>query len=375
MSVLPEAGTVSLARGIPAPSMLPVEALAEAARRAAEHHGGIAFNYGDPAGFAPLREWIAERHGVTPSRVVVTPGSLVVLHLLVRRLLPHRGRAIVEAPTYDRMLHLLRAAKADIATVDRTDEGLDVDALRDLLERGPRADFLYVLPTFHNPTGRTLSRQAREQLADLVIERRLTVIEDDAYGLLRLDGEPQPSLHTLLAERGGSELAVFMSSFSKSVAPGLRVGYAVVPDHLAEPLTALALSLYVSPPLFAQAQLFEFLASGRLDAHLEAVRELLRARRDALHDVLTSRLAGEARWTRPEGGYFLWLELLGPLDAATLAARARAAGVTFVPGAGFFAASGGERSARLSFSHPSVPEVRWAAERLAAAIAAAPVSG
>ena len=229
-SVLPEPGTISLARGIPSPEMLPVHALAECAARAVERFGDVALNYGDPAGFAPLREWLAERHGVSPSRVFVTPGSLVALNLIVRRLLEDPGRVLVEAPTYDRMLHLLGLAGAEIAPVPHDGDGLDPDALSALLKAGRHPEFVYVLPTFHNPTGRTLTRTARERVADIAVEHDLVVVEDDPYGLLRLEGEPLPTLHALLTERGRGDLGIFLSSFSKSVAPGLRVGYAVVPE-------------------------------------------------------------------------------------------------------------------------------------------------
>ena len=275
-SVLPEPGTISLARGIPSPEMLPVHALAECAARAVERFGDVALNYGDPAGFAPLREWLAERHGVSPSRVFVTPGSLVALNLIVRRLLEDPGRVLVEAPTYDRMLHLLGLAGAEIAPVPHDGDGLDPDALSALLKAGRHPEFVYVLPTFHNPTGRTLTRTARERVADIAVEHDLVVVEDDPYGLLRLEGEPLPTLHALLTERGRGDLGIFLSSFSKSVAPGLRVGYAVVPEALAAGIAELATSLYVSPPLLAQAQLFEFLDTGLLDGHVQAVCALLR---------------------------------------------------------------------------------------------------
>ncbi len=369
MSVLPDSGVISFARGIPSPEMLPVEAFVECSRRALDRHGHTALNYGAPAGFSPLREWIARGHGVDAARVIVTPGSLVAMNLLVRHLLPGPRRVIVEAPTYDRMLHLLAGTDADIVTVANTDAGIDIDRLRELLEAGRAPAFLYVLPTFHNPTGRTLDLAQREQLADLALEHRLVVIEDDPYGLLRLDGAALPSIHRLLNERGGHEFGIHMSSFSKSVAPGLRVGYAVLPERLVAPLQALATSLYISPPLFAQAQLFEFLDAGLLDRHLERLAGLLRPRRDALLDILGEGLPGGARLTRPDGGYFAWLDLPAPFDASHLAEQGRAAGVTFVPGAAFFAAGGGERSARLSFSYPSVEEIRAGAERLAALLA------
>ncbi|MEO8687249.1 MAG: PLP-dependent aminotransferase family protein [Solirubrobacteraceae bacterium] len=369
MSVLPEAGVISFARGVPAPEMLPVQELAECSRRAVIRHGHTALNYGAPGGFSPLREWIARGHGVDASRVLVTPGSLVAMNLLVRHLLPVRRRVIVEAPTYDRMLHLLAGTGAEIVTIANTEAGIELDRLRELLAAGPAPAFLYLLPTFHNPTGRTVGHAQRERLTELALEYELVVVEDDPYGLLRLDGRPLPSVHGLLGDRGGHELGVFMSSFSKTVAPGLRVGYAVLPESMVAPLQALATALYISPPLLAQAQLFEFLDAGLLDLHVERLTALLRPRRDALLDGLGDALPDGARLTRPDGGYFAWLDLPAPFEASRLEELGRAAGVTFVPGAAFFPAAGGERSARLSFSYPSAEEIRAGAERLAALFA------
>jgi DNA-binding transcriptional MocR family regulator len=371
MSVVPEEGVVSFARGVPAPEMLPVRELAECSERAIMRHGRTALNYGAPSGFQPLREWIAARHGVEPGRVLVTPGSLVAMNLLVRQLLPEPRRVIVEAPSYDRMLRLLAGAGADVVSVPRRQEGLDLERLSRLLDAGPPPAFLYTLPTFHNPTGTTLERAQREALADLANAHGLLVIEDDPYGLLRLDGEVQPSVHSLLAARGAGELGLFMSSFSKSVAPGLRVGYVVLPSPLVGPLEGLATSLYVSPPLLAQAQLFEFLEAGMLEGQLARVIALLRPRRDALLEVLEARLGDGASWTRPDGGYFLWLDLPAGLEAERLAEAGRAAGVVFVCGGAFFADGGGAHSARLSFSYPSAEEIRDGAHRLATLISAA----
>jgi DNA-binding transcriptional MocR family regulator len=344
VSVLPEAGLISFARGIPSPDLLPVAQLAECAGRAANR---VALNYGAPFGYEPLREWLAERHDVTPDRVMVTPGSLIALNFVVGAT---RGRAIVEAPTYDRMLHALDGA--EVVRVARGDDGLDLDALAAAVT--PDTRFLYVLPTFHNPTGRTLTGAQRRALAEFAVARELVVWEDDPYRDVRIDGAPEPYLQSLLPP----ELCVFTSSFSKTVAPGLRVGYAVLPPRLVAPVQALAMRTYVSPPLFAQAQLLEFLEAGFLPGHLEFVGRFLGARRDALLAELEA-LRGVATWTRPEGGYFLWLEQA--LDAASLLERARAAGVAFVPGASFGGAPG---SARLSFSWPSVEEISEGARRL-----------
>ena len=286
MSVLPEADVISFARGIPSPDLLPIDALAECASRALRADGRVALNYGPIAGYGPLREWLAARHGVAVERVVVTPGSLLGLNI-VTELLTHAGATpIVEAPTYDRMLHSLEALGADIATVKRQPQGLDLDGLDALLRNGPRRRFLYVLPTFHNPTGLTLSPEQRIELVELAIERELIVYEDDAYGLLRIDGEPAPTLGSLLRERGADHLALFSSSFSKTVAPGLRIGYLLLPEHMAASFAALATRMYVSPPLAPQAELFEFVRSGLFDEHLHWLRDALRTRRDAMLDVL-----------------------------------------------------------------------------------------
>jgi 2-aminoadipate transaminase len=365
VSVLPDTGVISFARGIPSPDMFPVELLAECARRAIEEDGRVALNYGPPSGYAPLRDWVARRHGVEPRRVLVTPGSLIGLGFVVRHLFSAGGCALVEAPTYDRMLHSLRDLGADIQSVPRTDVGLDLERLEASLSGDSRPKCFYVLPTFHNPTGRTLARAAREELVELAIEHELLLFEDDPYGLVRIEGDPEPTLHELFRARGADELCIFASSFSKTVAPGLRVGYLVLPEALASPIEALATRTYVSPPILPQAQLYAFLEAGHLEPHLSMLGAFLGERRDALLAVLEERLDGIATWTRPLGGYFLWLELPERFDAAELNERARRNGVAFVPGAGFFADGAGRGTARLSFSYPSAAEIRVGAERLA----------
>jgi 2-aminoadipate transaminase len=365
VSLLPAPGTISFARGIPSPDMFPVDALAEAARRAVEIHGRVALNYGAPGGFAPLREWLGARHGVAPERVIVTPGSMIGLNFVVGHLFPGGGAAIVEAPAYDRMLGALAIAGVDVATIDNTDDGPDFERLRALAAADPKPKLLYVLPTFHNPTGRTLTIEQRRELVAIAVEHELLVLEDDPYGLLRIDGEPQPYLYELLREAGAEHLSIFASSFSKSVAPGLRVGYLILPEALVAPIEALVTRTYVSPPLLAQAQLLEFVLSGSFEPHLEFLSSFLRPRRDALLEHLDADLTGRAQWTRPDGGYFLWLELPPAIDAAELNAAAADVGISFVPGAGFFGAA---NTARLSFSFPSVEEIHEGAQRLTALV-------
>jgi 2-aminoadipate transaminase len=229
------------------------------------------------------------------------------------------------------------------------EEGL----LPDKLPEGDFA-FLYTIPTFQNPSGRTLSLDRRRRLAELARERELLVLEDDPYGLVRYEGEPLPSVFDL-AE---GENVAYASSFSKTVAPGLRVGWFVLPSELAKEVEALAVSTYISPPYLSQATVLEFARSGQFEPNLERVNGLLRERRDAMLGALARELPGDASWTQPEGGYFVWLDLpSGPL-AAELLPEAEEAGVTFVKGSDFYPGGrGGERSLRLAFSFVSPDEI------------------
>lgn len=368
MSVLPASGMISFARGIPAPELFPADELAEAARLAFRRHSATALNYGPPAGFSLLQEWLGDQYRAPADRVVITPGSYMLLTLLARVLVTPRRPVLVEVPSYDRVNRLLRRSGAQIVPIRRSRAGLDLAALEDYLATGERPAFFYVMPAFHNPTGTTLTAADRELLADLAVRHDLMLIEDDPYGLLRFDGESPPSLRSLLEARGAGRLSVLVSSFSKVIAPGLRVGYGVLPEHLVQGVAGAALDAYVSPPLWPQAEVYEFLAAGFLPAHLARIRELLRLRRDALVAGLADGLDGcAADWLIPDGGYFVWLELPRQLSAADLLTDCERAGVTFLPGAGFFIDGGGDNSARLSFSFPSVGEVSVGADRLAAA--------
>jgi len=359
----PGVSTISFARGIPAPECLPVAELADCAKAALDRDGSVALSYGSTLGYQPLREWLGERHGVEPGRVLVTNGSLQAFHFVLDSL-GDRGRVIVERPTYDRPRKILAAAGAELAEVALDDEGLDVEALERVLDDGPVA-FVYTIPTFQNPTGSTLGLERRRRLAELSRERSLPVLEDDPYGLVRFEGEALPTLFEL----EGGENVMYGSSFSKTIAPGLRVGYAIVPATLAAALEELVASTYITPALIAQATVYEFLRRGLFEPNLERVQGLLGSRRDAMLGALDRELEGTARWNRPEGGYFLWLELPESVDAGALLGRASQAGVTFVPGADF---GGPPSSARLAFSFVSPEEIDEGVRRLAKLVTAAP---
>jgi 2-aminoadipate transaminase len=348
--------TISLARGVPAPECLPVEELADCTRAAVERDGPTVLNYGPVGGYAPLREWVAERHGVGPAQVLVTNGSLQGLSLLAGLLIERGSRVLVEGPTYDRALHIIARHEGEPVPVPMDDEGLDPDALE------LPAALLYTIPTFQNPAGRTLSLERRQRVAELAREGRLLVVEDDPYALVRFEGEPLPSIYEL----AGGEGVVYSFSFSKIVAPGLRVGYLIGSAELIGRLEALAVQTYLTPGLLPQAAVLEFLRRGRLDPNVERVAGLLRERRDAMLESLEQELPDGAAWSKPQGGYFTWLDLPPGTDAAALLARAEEQEVTFVKGSDFFPSGrGGADSARLAYSFVSAADIRAGVTRLA----------
>ena len=351
--------TISFARGVPAPECIPVDELADCARAAIAGDGTRVLSYGSASGYEPLREWIAERHGVEPGRVLVTNGSLQGIVFLAERFAG--GRVIVESPTYDRPLKILASRGVEITAVPMDDDGLDLDALEQALADGPHPSFLYTIPTFQNPSGRTLAGDRRRRLIELARERNVLVLEDDPYGLVRFEGEAPPTLFEL----DGGEHVAYSSSFSKTIAAGLRVGYFILPRALEDELEAIAVSTYITPVLLGQATVHEFLRRGLFEPNLERVRTLLGARRDAMLEALEQELAS-ARWSRPEGGYFVWLELTENVDAEKLLERAAGAGVTFVKGTDF---GGAPNTARLAFSYVSPEEIREGVRRLAALVA------
>jgi DNA-binding transcriptional MocR family regulator len=359
---------ISFARGAPAPELIPAAELAECAYAVALREGAKLFAYGSGGGYAPLREWVAGRHGVESDRVVLTVGALHGFAFYVAEQLARRpGRVLVEAPSYDRPLKILARENAEIVALRMDEEGLDPDALEaELHGRSDPPSFLYTIPTFQNPTGRSLSTERRRRIVEIAVAHRLAVLEDDPYGLVRFEGEAPPSLLEL--EGGG--LVTHTSSFSKTAAPGLRVGYFVLPADTAAAFEARAVSTYISPPFLAQATISEFIERGKFEPNLVRVCAELRARRDAMTRSLEIGFPAGSSWSRPGGGYFLWLDL--PVGAATaeLVARAAAEGVAFVPGEDFFPPGSGLglTSARLAFSYETPERIAQGIEVLASLV-------
>ncbi len=355
---------ISFARGAPAPECLDIELTADCAREAVERGGPAVLSYGPGGGYAPLREWLAERHGVEPRRVIVTSGSLQGFVFLAQRIVGSGGRRVlVEAPTYDRPLKILAALGAEVVALPMDEEGLDPDALERELAAGPPPAFLYTIPTFQNPSGRTLSAERRRRIIELADRHDLLVLEDDPYGLVRYEGEAPP----LLFELEGGERVAYSSSFSKTVAPGVRVGYFVLPEGLAAAIEEVAVSTYISPPALTQATVHELIRRGAFEPNLERVCGLLRTRRDAMLAALAREFPAGASWSRPEGGYFLWVTFPEGVDAGELLVRALDAGVAFVQGTDFFPAGSGDGAgaARFAFSFESPERIAEGVARLA----------
>jgi 2-aminoadipate transaminase len=356
---------ISFARGAPAPELIPAADLAECAHAAATRDGVRVFSYGPGGGYAPLREWVADRHSVAAERVVLTVGGLQGFAFYAAEQLARApGRVLVEGPSYDRPLKILAREGVEIVELAMDEEGLDPDALEAELRRtGERPSFLYTIPTFQNPSGRTLSPERRARLVELVRQHALAVLEDDPYGLVRFEGDAPPSLHEL----EGGELVTYTSSFSKTVAPGVRTGYFVLPADEAVAFEERAVSTYITPPLLPQAVVAEFLARGLFEPNLARVRLELQARRDAMLGALEAGAPAGSSWSRPEGGYFVWLELEAT-DTSALALQAEDEGIAFVPGRGFFPpdSGSGSTSARLAFSYEAPERIDEGVGRLLA---------
>ncbi len=352
----------SFARGNPSPDILPVAQLAECAQAVLAREGREILNYGPAAGYGPLREWIAAQHRVETARVLLSTGSLQGFNFVIRHLLAGGGGAVVEAPSYDRTIKALRSIGAEVESVPLGDDGLDLGRLEAMLAFDPPPGLFYTIPTFQNPSGRTLPLEQRRALAELAAAGKVLVYEDDPYRLVRYSGEELPSVFAL----AGGEGVIFSSSFSKTAAPGLRVGYLILPPSMVANVADIAAQTYIGPPLLPQAMLLEFIERGYFEPNLDRVRAELRARRDAMLEALAAEMPEGAHWSRPEGGYFLWLDLPRGVGCDVLAAKGLEAGVETVRGTDFYAGPGGEESIRLAFSFVSTDEIREGVRRLGA---------
>ncbi len=354
------ADTISFARGAPSLDIVDVDGLRAAAQQAFDEDPAGVTAYGTSIGYVPLRKWIAERHNVAPERVLVTNGSMQADAFLFEALVRPGDSVIVERPTYDRTLLSLRSRGADVRMVELEPDGIDVSAVERVLAAGATPKLAHIIPNFQNPAGYTLSAAKRAGLLDLARRHGFTVFEDDPYVALRFEGSPLATMVSMDPDN-----VVYASSFSKTVCPGIRVGYLIGPTELIARIAKIATSTYISPSMVSQAIVYQFCRSGALDRSIETVKDALRERAQALCAALSSKLP-DARFVAPEGGYFLWVELPKGTDVGALFDAAAARGLQFVKGTDFVL-EGSENCLRIAYSGVTPEQIEEGVDRLAEA--------
>jgi 2-aminoadipate transaminase len=354
---------ISFARGAPSADILPADAVREAAARALADDWQRALSYGTGIGHPGLCEWIAtELHGIDPGQVMVTNGSMEAAALLFRYMIEPGDRVIVEQPSYDRTLLLLGRTGAELVPVALEADGIDVDAVEAALADGP-VKLAHVIPNFHNPAGCTLSLGKRERLVELAAEHGFWIFEDDPYRLICFVEQCPP---TMLSQDSAGRV-IHASSFSKTVSPGVRVGYVAGPADQVATLAKRGSEHYISPNMLAGSVVLELCRSGALQRNIEFVNGALAERRDALIEALGVQIP-EAEFVIPGGGYFLWLDLAEDVDTPALLEAAKQEDVAFVAGPDFMLDGGGS-SLRLSFASVPADRVGEGVERIGRALA------
>lgn len=354
--------SISFARGAPSLDIVDVEGLKAAAADAFTEDPAGTTAYGTAVGYVPLRTWIAERHGVDPENVLVTNGSMQADAFLFDHLVSDGDAVVVEKPTYDRTLLGLKGRGADIHMVELEGDGIDTAALKTILEGGVKPKLAHIIPNFQNPAGYTLSLDKRHELLALAEEHGFTIFEDDPYIAIRFAGEPLP---TMLDLDGGKDAThvVYASSFSKTVCPGIRVGYLVGPKDLIKAIQGIATNTYIAPNMVAQSIVYRFCVGGGLDRSIATVKAALAERVQLLTAALDRELP-EATYQAPEGGYFMWVTLPEGTDVDELFTAAGERGVQFVKGTDFLL-EGGQNTLRLAYSGVTADQIDEGIKRLA----------
>ena len=368
LKVTERPGIISFAGGLPSPATFALDEFAAACAQVLQEDGAAALQYAASEGYAALREWIAASlpWPVDPAQVLVTTGSQQGLDLVAKVLIDAGSKVLVEAPTYLGALQAFAPMQPSVEDVACDDEGVRLDALE---AAATDVRFLYLLPNFQNPTGRTMSEARRAELSAFAARTGLPIVEDNPYGDLWFDAPP-PLPMTARNPAG----CIYLGSFSKVLAPGLRLGFLVAPQALYPKLLQAKQAADLHSPGLNQRIAHRVLQGGLLDRQTPATRALYRAQRDAMLAALTREMPAGTRWNTPAGGMFLWLRLPPGLDATALLPAAVKRGVAFVPGAPFYAAAGDAdaRTLRLSFVSASAAQIDAGVALLAAAINSAP---
>ncbi len=353
---------VSLAGGMPNLSAIPMGVMASLVEKLVIEHGQEALQYGSGQGHPKLREQICDvmaLEGIraNPDDILVTTGSQQALDLISRIFIDPGDVVLVEAPSYVGALGTFAQYEARVVNVGMAKSGLSPDALRDAIKtlryQGLRIKFLYLIPNYQNPTGVTMPSERRTEILDICREEKIFVVEDNPYGLLGFD---RPSPNAMRAQ--DSENVIYLGSFSKTIVPGFRIGWALVPQALREKLVIASESSILCPSNFSQLAISSYLADQPWRDQIASFVQLYKARRDAMLETLDQFFPKSATWTRPEGGFYVWVNLPSGVDTKALMPKAIVAKVAYVPGTAFYADGLGSWSMRLSYCHPTPERIR-----------------
>jgi 2-aminoadipate transaminase len=375
---------ISFAGGLPAPEVFPVQAFEEATQRVLAEHGSTALQYSTTEGYEPLRQWIVDKiaqYGIeaAPENVLITSGSQQALDLIGKVLLNPGDRVLTERPTYLGALQAWRAYQAEYVTVPIDDDGLRTGELEHALAAGPK--FMYILPNFQNPGGVTLTLGRRWEIIAVADRYGIPIIEDDPYGELRYEGKHIPPLVALDATRLDTENGngrnllhgnvIYLSTFSKTLAPGLRLGWMVAPTAVIEKCVMAKQGMDLHSSSFVQMLAYEVVKDGFLQEHVRHIREVYQERRDVMLAAMSRYFPPQVRWTRPQGGLFLWVTLPEWLDAGDVFNTAVANKVAFVPGSSFDPEDSMHNTMRLNFSNAKPEQIELGIKRLGEVLAVA----
>jgi 2-aminoadipate transaminase len=370
---------ISFAGGLPAPELFPVVEFQAATDRVLRKHGSQALQYSTTEGYGPLREYIVEKmaeYGIQAAleNVLITSGSQQALDLISKILINPGDLILTERPTYLGALQAWRAYQAEFVSVRIDDDGLVIDQLEEALCTGPK--FMYILPNFQNPGGVTLSLERRQALIDIANRYGIPIIEDDPYGELRFEGEHLPPLVVLDSEKLNSRTlgangsgflrgnVIYLSTFSKTLAPGLRLGWIVAPAEVIQNCITAKQGMDLHTSSVVQMIAYEVVKDGFLKEHVRRIRQVYHERRDIMLAAMTRHFPPGIHWTRPHGGLFLWVTLPETVDTAVILERAVANKVAFVPGTAFYPEGGGRNTFRLNFSNAQPEQIKIGVKRL-----------
>ncbi|GIK39583.1 MAG: aminotransferase [Chloroflexota bacterium] len=373
LKVTEQPDMISFAGGLPAPDLFPVEEMAVAAERVLRDFGPQALQYSTTEGYRPLREWLANDTStsglaISPDNILITSGSQQALDLLGKIFINSGDHLVVEAPTYMGALQAWNAYEAEYLAIPADEQGMLTAELEPALRVGPK--LIYSLPTFQNPTGVTLTLERRQRLVELAGRYGVPIIEDDAYGQLRFEGDALPSLLALAGPastngKGAYEgHVIYLSTFSKTLVPGLRLAWIVAPGEVIRKLVQAKQGADLHSATFNQMIAYEAVRDGFLRQHVPLIQKVYRERRDVMLAALAEHFPPGVHWTRPDGGLFLWVTLPEGVNGAELLPAALAAKVAFVPGAPMFPNGGGENTLRLNFSNATPASIREGIARL-----------